>query len=161
MTEALSNSMDSDLPRPRPEAMAPRILVVEDDDEMRDLVEEMLREEGYRTFAAPDSLSALMLLLADGADVVVTDWKMPPIDGLDLLESVRRCAPGLPVIFVTAYADEGLRARALRGGARSFLAKPFQRADLLAHVRGALSRAWMGRAGRRPGRTGDDGPVGE
>lgn len=130
---------DTDLSRTRPETRAAKVLVVEDDEEMRSLVEEILREEGYLTFGAADTLSAMMHLLAEGADVIVTDWKMPALDGLDLIESVGRSLPGLPVIFVTAYADPELRRKALTRGAASFLAKPFQRDDLLSHIRAALS----------------------
>ncbi|HEU4401790.1 MAG TPA: response regulator [Candidatus Polarisedimenticolia bacterium] len=147
-------TMEPPLPvesRPKPQAAAAKVFVVEDDDEMRSLVEEMLREEGYRAAGAPDTFTALLHLLAEGADVLVTDWKMPVMDGLALLDSVRRCMPGLPVVFVTAYADRSLRQRALDRGASSFLAKPFQRDDLLAHVRAALSRRQV-RATSGPGR---------
>jgi CheY-like chemotaxis protein len=124
---------------PLPQTARARVLVVEDDDEMRSLVEEILREEGYRTIGVPDTLSALMRLFADGADIVVTDWKMPTMDGLELLSSIRRCLPDLPVVFVTAYADPGLRLRAMAAGASSFLPKPFDRNELLAHIKAALA----------------------
>ena len=136
-------------PRPvlatdRPE----RVLVVEDDDEMRSLIEETLLEEGYRTAGAADTFAALIELLGEGADVVVTDWKMPVMDGLDLLASVRRSAPGLPVIFITAHADDRLHDLALARGAASFLAKPFRREELLDHVRVALAGAGSPGRGR-------------
>lgn len=106
---------------------------------MRCLLEEILREEGYRVIGAPDSLTALMILLGDGADLLLTDWKMPTMDGLDLVASVRRWLPGLPVVFVTAYADSDLRRRAVQRGIFSILAKPFHRDELLAHVEAALT----------------------
>jgi CheY-like chemotaxis protein len=118
---------------------AARVLVVEDDPEMRSLLAETLAEEGYRAIAVGDTFSALVELLGDGADLLVTDWKMPAMDGLDLLRSVRRCMPNLPVVFITGYAHDDLRRRALMGGAFSFLAKPFHRADFLSHVRSALA----------------------
>ncbi len=130
---------------------AAKVLVVDDDSEMRALVEETLREEGYRTVTAPDTLSALILLLGEGADVLITDWKMPAPDGLDLLDSVARCLPGMPVIFVTAYADADLRKQALERGAFSFLAKPFRRAELREHLEAALAFGG-GRGERRSGR---------
>jgi CheY-like chemotaxis protein len=116
----------------------PTVLVVEDDAEMRALLEEILTEEGFRTVAAADALAALIALFREGADVMITDWKMPAMDGLNLLRSVRRCTPRLPVVFITAFAQPDLRRRAFEGGARSFLPKPFQRRDLVTHVRAAL-----------------------
>ncbi len=135
---------DPILPLARREGMPPRVLVVEDDPDMRALLEEILDEGGFRTVGAADALTALITLLQGGADVMITDWKMPAMDGLTLLHSVRRCAPGLPVVFITAFAHPELRRRALEGGARSFLPKPFQRRDLLAHVLAALHSGGTG-----------------
>jgi DNA-binding response OmpR family regulator len=115
-----------------------KVLVVEDDDEMRAWVEEVLREEGYEVRGAPDSLAALVALLQETPDVVVTDWKMPDFDGLQLLAALRRCTPTVPVVFVTAYADEPFLKRVMHEGAFSCLSKPFPRRHLLAHVQGAL-----------------------
>ncbi len=129
----------------------PRILVVEDDEEMRSLVEEILLEEGYRAVCAADSLSALIVLLGEGADLLVADWKMPVIDGLQLVASARRSLPGLPVVFVSAYVSSDLRRRAIERGVFSILSKPFHRSELLAHVEAAL--AADASRGRRRGRT--------
>ena len=118
--------------------MLGKVLVVEDDDEMRAWVEEVLREEGYEVRGAPDSLAALVALLQETPDVVVTDWKMPDFDGLQLLAALRRCTPQVPVVFVTAYADEPFLKRVMHEGAFSCLSKPFPRRHLLAHVQGAL-----------------------
>lgn len=115
-----------------------RILVVEDDDEMRSLVTELLTEEGYRVTSEPDTLSGLIRLLADGADVLIVDWKMPDLDGLELLGTVRRCFPEVPVIFMSAFATPELYLRAMQEGAFCFLAKPFRRNELLAELEGAL-----------------------
>ena len=130
--DGLMPSVDT---KPQPK---PKILVVEDDDAMREWVEEMLREEGYQVRAEPDSLSALLSLLQDAPDVVVTDWKMPDMDGLQLLAALRRCSPEVPVGFVTAYADETFLKRVMQDGAFSCLSKPFPRRHLLAHIQGAL-----------------------
>lgn len=115
-----------------------RVLVVEDDLDMRHWIVEILEDEGFEAVAVPDALTALISLMAEGADVVVTDWKMPGFDGLRLLESMRRFAPRTPVIFVTAYADRGLREKVHAQGAFSLLQKPFRRDDLLLNVRNAL-----------------------
>jgi len=147
---APGDALDRFFPLARPQKAHGRILVVEDDGEMRSLLEDILAEEGYRATGAPDPLSALMILLGEGADLLVTDWKMPAMDGLDLVASVRRCLPGLPVVFVTAYASSDLRTRAIERGVFSILPKPFHRHELLAHVEAALASE-TGR-GRRRGR---------
>ena len=138
MTEATSMKEESTYriaTASRPDA---RILVVEDDDEMRSLVTELLTEEGYRVQAEPDTLSGLIRLLAEGAEVLIVDWKMPDLDGLELLGTVKRCYPEIPVIFVSAFATPELYLRAMKEGAFSFLAKPFRREELLGEIDGAL-----------------------
>jgi len=128
-----------------------RVIVVEDDPEMRLWVEEILSDEGYRVRTAPDALSSLMFQLREPADVVITDWKMPGMDGLRLLEALHRCSPGLPVIIVTAYPEDELVRRVQEEGAFSCITKPFRRAQLLAHVQGALHCARLGRASQQTG----------
>jgi DNA-binding response OmpR family regulator len=139
-----------------------RVIVVEDDAEMRLWVEEILADEGYRVRTAPDALSSLMFQLREPADVVITDWKMPGMDGLGLLEALHRCSPGLPVIIVTAYPEDELVRRVQDEGAFSCITKPFRRAQLLAHVQGALHCSRLGRTaqqtgGARNGRTETSG----
>src|SRR2546428_9279126 len=102
-----------------------RVLVVEDDEAMRTFLDESLREEGYVVQTASNTLSAIVTLLADRADVLVIDWKMPDLDGFALLSAVRRCFPELPVIFVTAFARPEIERRALEQGAFRFPPKPF------------------------------------
>ena len=117
---------------------APRVLVVEDDDEMRRWVAEVLEEGGFAVVTAPDALTAVMSLLAHGADVVVTDWKMPGFDGLRLMESMRAIAPRTPVILVTAYAEAGMHEKIRDHGGFGFLEKPFRGHDLVFQVKSAL-----------------------
>lgn len=115
-----------------------RVLVVDDDDAVRAWLDDALRDEGYAVAQARDTVTALILLLVEGADVVILDWKMPELDGFELLGSVRRCFPNLPVIFVTAYPRPDVYYRAMQHGAFGFLAKPFPLEDLLLEVNGAL-----------------------
>jgi two-component system OmpR family response regulator len=126
----------------------PRVIVVEDDPEMRAWVEEILQESGFEVRAAGDSLSALVLHMRQSADLVITDWKMPDMDGLKLIESLRRCSPDLPVIMVTAYPDEDLVRLVQDEGVFSCLAKPFREAQLLAHAQGALLCSRLPRSSR-------------
>jgi len=117
-----------------------RLLVVDDDRDMRAYLEDELREAGYAVRTAADAIDGLITLLGETPDVVVLDWKMPIINGLTLLSSIRRCAPDVPVILVSAYAPPETAVRALREGAHAFLAKPFAISQLLEEIEGALSR---------------------
>ncbi|HMC81951.1 MAG TPA: response regulator [Candidatus Polarisedimenticolia bacterium] len=116
-----------------------KVLAVDDDEAMLALLEETLREEGYEVVRARDTVTAFIDLLVEGADVVIVDWKMPELDGFELLGTVKRCFPTLPVIFITAHARSDVHDRAMQNGAFGFLAKPFSMADLLLQIEGALS----------------------
>jgi DNA-binding response OmpR family regulator len=126
-----------------------RVLVVEDDDAMRAFLEESLREEGYIVRTASNTLSAIVSLLGERADVLVIDWKMPDLDGFALLSAVKRCFSEVPVIFVTAFARPDIERRALDLGAFSFLPKPFRLSVLVANIQRALQA--------RPAPGGDGG----
>jgi len=115
-----------------------RVLVVEDDEEMRSFLEESLREEGYLVMSASNTLSAIVSLMGGRADVLVVDWKMPDLDGFALLSAVRRCFVEVPVIFVTAFARPEIESRALDEGAFAFLPKPFRLSVLVAEIERAL-----------------------
>jgi len=126
-----------------------RILVVEDDDEMRSFLEESLKEEGYSVTVASNTLSAIVALMCDRVDVTVVDWKMPDLDGFALLSAVQRCFSRVPVIFVTAFARPDVQERALQEGAFSFLSKPFRLGVLVAEVERALKGGVTREAPRR------------
>ena len=126
-----------------------RVLVVEDDDEMRSFLEESLKEEGYTVAVASNTLSAIVALMCDRVDVTVVDWKMPDLDGFALLSAVQRCFSRVPVIFVTAFARPDVEERALQEGAFSFLFKPFRLSVLVAEVERALKGGVTREAPRR------------
>lgn len=115
-----------------------RVLIVDDDEDMRTLLEDTLRDAGYVPAGASDILAATIHLHSQPVDVMVLDWKMPDLDGFKLLETVRRILPGLPVIFITAHNRPDIHRRALHEGAFGFLAKPFPLRLLLAEIEGAL-----------------------
>jgi FixJ family two-component response regulator len=113
------------------------IVVVDDDRRVRESIQSVAESAGYapRTFA-----SAEELLESDALDqtrCVIADVRMSGIDGLELQRRIRARRPRLPVIFITAHDDDGVRRQAFEGGAADFLCKPFDGAELL----GALSRA--------------------
>ena len=119
---------------------AEHLLIVEDDQEMRDLLRKVLEKEGYRVSVAGDGAEALSLLDGETFDLVVTDMLMPVKNGLDLLHDVHRSRPSLPVIMVTAFGDWASYARAVEEGAAAFIKKPLRMAELVAAVQSTLSR---------------------
>ena len=115
------------------------LLIVDDDDEMRDLLRKVLEKEGYRISAAADGRHALAVLAQGAFDLVVTDMLMPQDGGLELLETLHRSHPNLPVIIVTAFGDWHSYTRALGLGAAAFISKPLRMSELIAAVHNALT----------------------
>ncbi len=115
------------------------LLIVEDDPEMRDLLRKVLEKEGYRVSVAGDGHQALIAFDRETFDLVVTDMLMPCDGGLELLETVHRMHPSLPVIIVTAFGDWHSYSRALELGAAAFISKPLRMAELIAAVHAALA----------------------
>ena len=112
-----------------------RILVVEDDDALRDAVTLTLEMAGHQVVAVDGGPAALAAVDGRGFQLVVTDVRMHPMDGLQLLEALRARLPQLPVLLMTAYGDVGTAVAAMRGGACDFLMKPFEPEALLERVR--------------------------
>jgi CheY-like chemotaxis protein len=106
-----------------------RILIVDDDRALRRLLVDTLTAIGYETVAASDGVEALNHLRRDdrGVDLMVTDVKMPRMDGLTLLRKIRRSNPELPVLFITGVVSEEIMAAAAPDG---YLSKPFRIARL-------------------------------
>jgi two-component system response regulator HydG len=133
------------------------ILVVEDDAEMRLMLEEELREAGYLVIAAADGATALQRLSEADVDVVVTDLVMPGLKGRDVLAEVRAREPSIPVVIITAFGSIESAVDAMRAGAYHYVAKPFRMEQLLATLESALTerRLWHELNGR-----GDHPPTG-
>lgn len=121
--------------------MTATVLVVEDDDAVRELVEFHLRQAGFRVLAAPDATSGWRMRAE--ADVLVLDRMLPDEPGLRFLRRLRDAEPAdaLPVLMLTARAGEADRVGGLEAGADDYLAKPFSAAELVARVRALLRRA--------------------
>jgi two-component system OmpR family response regulator len=110
------------------------ILVVDDDAEIRSLVAEYLSSHGYRVSVARDGVQMRAALKADRPDLVVLDLMLPGEDGLSLCRDLR-ARSNLPVIMLTAKAQERDIVRALDAGANDYIVKPFQPRELMARVR--------------------------
>ncbi len=114
------------------------ILVVEDEVGIADFLERGLRAEGYVVRVAGDGEAGARLALEPDVDLVVLDRMLPGIDGLEVLERVRRSRPLLPVIMLTAKSEVADRVEGLESGATDYVTKPFAFAELLARIRARL-----------------------
>lgn len=117
-----------------------RILVVDDEDGMRRLLGRVLTREGYETFTVGSGAEALRLVASERFDLVVTDIKMPEMDGLQLLDELKEYEPSLPVIVMTAYGTIENAVQALRSGAYDYIAKPFETDEIKLMVAKVLER---------------------
>jgi len=114
------------------------ILVVEDEVGIADFLERGLRAEGYEVRTAADGEQGARLAVEPEVDLVVLDRMLPGIDGIEVLERVRRERPLVPVIMLTAKGEVADRVEGLDSGATDYLTKPFAFAELLARIRARL-----------------------
>jgi len=117
-----------------------RILVVDDEPRVRDVVARYLLRDGYEVQVAPDGEEARRSLAEFMPDLVVLDIMLPALSGLEILREIRRHG-GLPVILLTARAEEADRVAGLELGADDYVVKPFSPRELTARVRSVLRRA--------------------
>ncbi len=118
--------------------MAQRILVVDDDEDLHELVNTALEREGYGVLSAADAFEGLEILAREKVDLALLDVMMPGMDGLEMLARLRPQHEDLRVIMMTAMSTPETVVSAMRDHACDFLAKPFDIDDLLSAVRGAL-----------------------
>ena len=122
-----------------------RILVVDDDADIRGLLKELLDRRGFAVTEARDGQEALRAFYEERPDLVVLDIQMPVLDGWKTLERIRELSD-VPVVMLTARSSELEKTRGLRGGADDYVTKPFGRQELLARVDALLRRT----GGREP-----------
>ena len=115
-----------------------RIMVVDNEEGLCRMMEAVLSDNGYAATPFTRSFEAAEAFQAGQWDLVVTDIKMPGMDGLELLQKVKQKDPAIPVIMVTAYATVEMSIQALRKGAYDMLTKPFEPEELLYRVKNAL-----------------------
>jgi response regulator RpfG family c-di-GMP phosphodiesterase len=121
-------------------AAPPRILIVDDDESVRDVISVLLKEEGYNCVCASSPEMALDLAGAEETPLVISDMKMPGHDGLWLLESFRQKHPDTSVIMLTGYGDTEAAVDCLRRGAVDYLLKPPKLTDLIRAIERALAK---------------------
>lgn len=114
------------------------VLVVEDDEQIRVLLEQMLRDMGFDTFCATDGQHTLELLEAFEPDLMVIDILMPRIDGAQLIDKIRQLGNKVPIIVISGTSDRSLISLTLEKGGSLFLEKPINFNDLFEAVRSLL-----------------------
>ena len=127
------------------------VLIVEDEANMRRVLSALLERDGFRTLEAPDGGAALELLAREPVDAILTDLRMPKMNGLELLEAVRRMHSEIPVVMLTAHGTVGSAVEALKQGAFDYLTKPFDPDEIRQVMEKAVStRRLAAREARLP-----------
>ena len=121
-----------------------RLLLAEDDSGLRSVLTRALEEQGYMVDAASDGEEALHLLSEHQYALAVLDWRMPEVEGIDVLSSIRKSGKSLPVIMLTAKDTPRDRVAGLDAGADDYLIKPFDLQELFARIRAVLRRPTEG-----------------
>ncbi len=111
----------------------PRILIVDDEEILREAIGMIVESEGYQATCAQNGSEALEIVRRQPFDLVITDMKMPGLDGMEVLREVKLLAPNIKVIIITGFAAED-PSTAIRAGADDFIYKVFNRTQLLAAI---------------------------
>ena len=122
--------------------MQPNILIVEDEDSLATLLQYNLEKEGYAVSVAGDGEEALLLVDENLPDLIVLDWMLPKVSGIEVCRRLRQRAEtrNVPIIMLTARGEEGDKLRGLDSGADDYVTKPFSPTELIARVRAVLRR---------------------
>jgi two-component system cell cycle sensor histidine kinase/response regulator CckA len=137
----MTRSAANNAPAPTPQR-APTVLVVDDEDSLRAVIRRLLQGEGYGVLEAENGASALQVLEEETdheVGLVLTDLRMPVMDGRELASVLARLRPSLPVVFMSGFTAQLMDMR-LVSPRLTLLAKPFRNDDLLAAVRDQLKR---------------------
>jgi DNA-binding NtrC family response regulator len=120
-------------------AEKPSILIIEDEAKLRHLIELQLTDEGFQVHSAGDAETGLKFLQKQPVDLVVTDFKLPGMSGLDFLHAAKRIDAHLPIIVMTAYGTVESAVDAMKAGASDYVLKPFSLAELVIVIRKELA----------------------
>jgi two-component system, OmpR family, phosphate regulon response regulator PhoB len=129
-------------PAGRPAAARPYALIVEDEVPLVELIRYNLEKEGYEVDAATDGEEAILLIEERQPDIVILDWMLPKLAGIEVCRRLRSRAAtrNLPVIMLTARTEEADRVRGLDMGADDYMTKPFSMSELVARIRAVMRR---------------------
>ncbi len=123
--------------------MKPLVLIVEDEAALVTMLRYNLEKEGFDVCMAADGEEALIQIAERKPDVVLLDWMLPLVSGIEVCRQIRRAPASrtLPIIMLTARGEEGDRVRGLNSGADDYIVKPFSPAELIARLRAVMRRA--------------------
>lgn len=121
-----------------------QILIVDDEPNLRKVLGAMLRRDGHDVLAAEDGVQALEVLAEHHIDAVITDLRMPRLDGMELLTRIRELYATVPVLIITAHGTVESAVQALKKGAFDFITKPFDRSEMSTVVKKALTTHALG-----------------
>ncbi|MBU1874550.1 sigma-54 dependent transcriptional regulator [bacterium] len=117
-----------------------KILVVDDEADMRWILTNVLKKEGYRVITADDGKKAVQKVIENNPDIILLDIRMPEMDGIQVLEKVKELHLSTPVIIITAFVDIKNAVRAMKLGALDYLIKPFDNCEMLLIIKRALEK---------------------
>lgn len=117
-----------------------KILIIEDDSRVAELIQRGLEEQGFETTLAYDGLSGKKLAGQNNYDLIITDIILPKMDGIDLCKEIKLSQPDLPIIMLTALGTTDDKVEGFDAGADDYLVKPFEMRELLARIRALLKR---------------------
>lgn len=117
-----------------------KILIIEDDQRVAELIQRGLEEQDFAPTLAYDGLSGKKLALQNDYDLIITDIILPKIDGLDLCKQIRESRPDTPIIMLTALGTTDDKVEGFDAGADDYLVKPFEMRELLVRIRALLKR---------------------
>lgn len=129
--------------------MTPKILIIDDDASLRRVVEYNLQEAGYQVLSAAGGEAGLSLFAEEAPALVITDMKMPGMDGMQVLKAVKERAPETLVIMITAFGTVDVAVEAMKAGAYDYITKPFNRDELRLTVAKALQLRGLAAENRR------------
>ena len=125
------------------------ILVVDDEKNYLTILSAILEDEGFEVLTAPGGFEALEVHKSSDLDLILTDMKMPKMDGIELLENIKESDPDLPVIMMTAHGTVDKAVEAMQKGAYTYILKPFDNERLIIYVKKATSMYQVVKENRR------------
>ena len=145
---------------PRDSETKVSVLVVENDETLREVLTTLISRRGYQCESAENGVEAMHKATQSSFDAVVTDIDMPQMDGIALTRSLTRRFPDLPVMIVTGRLDDSYMESAITAGAREFLQKPFEISEFMMRLRRMLYK-FTGQQGTRRGKVKSDEKSGD
>lgn len=120
-----------------------KILIVDDDKDMRGILSSLISSEGYETITAGDGRKALKEISAHSPDLVLLDIRLPEMDGMKVLEEIKKIDKNLPVIMLTAHEDVKGAVQAMKSGAFDYITKPFDNEEMVLNIKKALQTRYL------------------